>query len=136
MSAQMCDKIRYEGTEHYLAATPLEDYFVLHPEVRPVFQGFHSGCMRGYIAEWAIREKRLYLTDIRMMLSTTATFASLFPEAASEGVFADWVTGNLKCPHGRIVKSVHAGFDSIWEEELHLFLENGLLTGLEKRQNK
>ena len=135
MSAQMCDRIRCCGGEYYLAATPLEDYFVLHPDLRPSFQGFHTGCVRGYIGEWAVHGSELYLTGLRMVLSTDATFGTLFPDAGAKGVFADWVSGDLKCPHGKIVKSVHAGFASIWEEELHLFFENGILLRAEERRN-
>ena len=135
MSAQMCDKLRYEGEDFYLAATPLEDYFAVRPGLRPSFQGFHTGCMRGYISKWAVQGGRLYLTGIDMMLTTDATFETLFPHAGPDGVLADWVSGDLKCPRGRIVKSVHAGFASVWEEELHLFFENGALLRAEERRN-
>ena len=131
----MCDRLRYRDADYYLAATPLEDYFASHPGLRPSFQGFHTGCARGYIGEWAVRDDRLYLTGMCMMLTTDATFGTLFADAGESGLFAHWVSGDLKCPRGKVVKSVHAGFGSTWEEELHLFFEEGVLLAVEERQN-
>ena len=135
MSAQMHDKILYDGTEYLLAATPLEGYFDSHPERRPKFHGFNTACMRGYVAKWTVRDGRLYLVDVEMLIPTDATYASIFPDAAADGVFADWVSGDFKCPHGAMLRSVHAGFDSVWERELHMSFQNGLLTSVEDRRN-
>mgnify|MGYP003624008833 CR=1 FL=1 len=135
MSAQRYDRIRYDGTEYNLAATPLEQYFALHPERRPAFRGFDTGCMRGYVAEWAVRECRLYLVGMRMVMLTDATFESLFPDAVADGLFAGWVSGDLKGPHGELVQSVHAGFGSVWERELCLSFEDGVLKGAEDKRN-
>ena len=43
MSAQMYDRIVIDGTEFYLAAAPLEEYFRRQPEKRPAFTSFNSG---------------------------------------------------------------------------------------------
>ncbi|MDR2175063.1 MAG: hypothetical protein LBO82_03890 [Synergistaceae bacterium] len=135
MSAQRQDRIRYEGNDYGLAAAPLEPYFAARPELRPKFRTFDTGCMRGYIARWEIRGERLYLTGMDMVCETDATFASLFPEAGGEGIFASWVGGDLVCPRGKLLKYDHAGFGGQTESELILSLENGVLKSVRTKNN-
>ena len=61
-----------------------------------------------------------------MVLQTDATFESVFPEAG-DGMFADWVSGDLVCPYGKMLKYDHAGFASVREHELILTFERGIL---------
>ena len=42
-------------------------------------------------------------------------------------MFAGWVSGDLKCPYGKMLKYDHAGFSSVREHELILTFENGIL---------
>jgi hypothetical protein len=122
----MFDRIVWGGRAYWLAAAPLQDYFYAHPDLRPKFLGFNSACKRGYVAQWEIRKDRLYLVGMEMICQTDATFASLFP-GGEEGVFADWVSGDLTCPYGNLVKYEHAGFARTLEHELILSVENGIL---------
>ena len=126
MSGQMYEKIKYEGVDYGLAAMPLEEYFDANPSRRPKFTGFNTGCMRGYLARWEVRDQKLYLVGMDMVLKTDATFESVFPEAG-DGMFADWVSGSLVCPYGKMLKVDHAGFASVREHELILTFENGIL---------
>lgn len=135
MSAQMHDKIWFEGKSYPLAATPLGGYFKQNPDARPVYTSMDSGCARGYVAEWEIRADKLYLTGMEMICRTDSTFASIFPSASTEGVFADWVSALLVCPHGELIRYDHAGFASVYEFELLFSVENGLVMRTEKRKN-
>jgi hypothetical protein len=122
----MYEKIRYEGVNYDLAAMPLEKYFDANPSRRPKFLGFNTGCMRGYLARWDVRDQKLYLVGMDMVLQTDAAFSSVFPEAR-DGLFAEWVSGDLVCPYGKMLKYDHAGFASIREHEMILTFENGML---------
>ena len=124
MSAQMYDNITYEGKDYWLAAAPLEEYFAAAPARRPKFGGFNSACARGYVAKWEVRDMRLYLVGMDMILETDATFDSLFPEGVA---FAGWVSGDLSCPYGKLLKYDHAGFARTLEHELILSVENGIV---------
>lgn len=126
MSGQLYERIRYEGTDYGLAAMPLEEYFNANPARRPKFSGFNTGCMRGYLAQWEVRDKKLYLVGMEMVIQTDATFSSVFPEAG-DGIFAEWVSGDLVCPYGRMLRYDHAGFASVREHELILTFEKGVL---------
>jgi hypothetical protein len=130
----MYDKIIYEGKDYGLAAAPLEYYFSANAELRPNFTSFNSGCMRGYVGRWEIRGDRLYLVGMDMVRETASTFASIFPDAC-DGIFADWVSGDLVCPHGKLVKYDHAGFQSKREHELILTIESGVLKSTAARDN-
>jgi hypothetical protein len=130
----MYDKIVYEGKEYWLAATPLEAHFAANPGLRPKFEGFVSACARGYVARWEVRENRLCLTGMEMICRTDATFASLF-SGGKDGVFAEWVSGDLVCPYGGLVKYDHAGFARKLEHELILSFRNGVLETARTRDN-
>lgn len=126
MSAQMYDRITINGEDLNLAAAPLEEFFRRNPVKRPAFSSFNSGCMRGYVASWEVREGRLYLTGIRMVCDTESSFASIFPDAP-DGVFADWVSGELRCSSGRLLEVDNAGFGGRREFETTLEVEEGVV---------
>ena len=42
-------------------------------------------------------------------------------------IFADWYTGVLRIPKGGILNYIHAGFDSVYEQELYIIIENGIV---------
>jgi hypothetical protein len=134
LSAQLYDKIVYEGQEYGLAAAPLEACFAANPILRPKFTGFNSACTRGYIARWEFRGGRLYLVGMDMVCKTDATFDSLFP-GGKDGVFAEWVSEELVCPCGALVKYEHAGFARKLEHELLLSVKNGVLESAKIRDN-
>jgi hypothetical protein len=64
---------------------------------------------------------------MEMICRTDATFASLFPDGGDGGVFAGWVSGDLACPYGELVKYDHAGFARKLEHELILSFRDGVL---------
>ncbi|GHV46683.1 hypothetical protein FACS1894204_08800 [Synergistales bacterium] len=132
MSAQMYDSITYEEKDYWLAATPLEEHFAANPALRPKFVGFNSACARGYVAKWEIRDQRLCLVGMDMILETDAAFDSLFPDGV---VFAGWVSGELTCPYGGLLKYDHAGFARTLEHELILSVENGILKSARVKDN-
>jgi hypothetical protein len=130
----MYDRIIFNDVEYGLAATPLESYFAANPELRPKFTSFNTGCARGYVARWEVRDERLWLVGMDMVCETDATFASIFRDAR-EGIFAEWVIGELVCPYGKMLKYDHAGFCRVMEHELILDIENGVLKSFRTKDN-
>ncbi len=49
----------------------------------------------------------------------------LFPD--ENKVFANWFSGEIKVPQGEMLEYVHAGYGSIFEKDLILVVENGVL---------
>lgn len=63
------------------------------------------------------------------------TVASLFPESDGARVFAGWYSGELRCPQGERVRYVHCGFGSVYERDLLIHVENGVVVSEQVREN-
>ena len=55
---------------------------------------------------------------------------TLFPDYP-DGVFAHWVTGELRCPSGALLKYVHGGFGSLYKIDQFFRVQRGVV--LERR---
>ncbi|MDR3653361.1 MAG: hypothetical protein P4L34_10395 [Paludibacter sp.] len=135
MTAQIGDKISYIGQEYVLASEPLSPYLYSN-KIEKLFIGFNSACYRGYYATWKIENKSLYLMDIESpaslknedadkMEEQRSAMNTLFPGQTK--IFADWVNGKLKIQSGKILKYVPMGYESVYESDLFLTFENGIL---------
>jgi hypothetical protein len=76
-----------------------------------------TACWRGYQGSWEIKEGRFYLTGLR----------GRYALADTTPLFADWFTGVLRVPRGKQLQYVHMGFGSVYEEELHIKIEKGVV---------
>jgi hypothetical protein len=79
---------------------------------------YSTGCWRRYRGTWLIKEDKFYLAGLEGRFRLTS----------GEPVFADWFTGVLRVPRGKLLTYVHMVFGSIYEEELHIGVENGIVT--------
>jgi hypothetical protein len=150
MTAQVPDWLTYQGKNQALFSLPLEPYLEVAGR-RDALQGLHrnTACFRGYSAAWAIHEGALYLSSIsgwwdeplaphRASDGPPArrelTLAHLFPHASGP-ILADWFTGELRCPVGKLLQRVHMDFESVYESELLLQVQAGRLVGESQRTN-
>jgi hypothetical protein len=78
---------------------------------------FLTACWRRYIGTWEIKDNKLYLNKLFGALK----LQSLDP------VHADWFTGVLRIPQGERLHYVHMGFGSVFEKELHIKIEKGIV---------
>ena len=135
MTAQRPDTLIYEGQECALYTEPLEAYFRLG-NPRPGFRAPHTGLWRGYVATWRIAADMLFLTDLEAWLGdisgegplTQAGIEILFPDAHGP-VAAPWYSGVLHVQLGELLQYVHMGYESVYEQELLLTVENGRVVG-------
>ncbi len=153
MTAQLPDEIVYRGSRYALFANPLEAYFsAANP--RPAFLMLSTANRRGYIAEWEIADDRLFLVALtgKVRLESMPIpseggarhphwhagdcgdgpffLTDLFPQGGP--VPADWYTGVLKLPVGRMAKYVHAHYASRYESYIFLTITQGRLTNVEQ----
>jgi hypothetical protein len=135
MAAQIGDKILYNGQIHSLASEPLSPYLYSN-KIEKLFSGISSACYRGYCATWKIENKNIYLLNIESPNSkkdeTTdgvdepiSAMNKLFPEQTE--VFADWVNGKIKIQSGKVLQFVNKGYESVYEKDIFLRFENGVL---------
>jgi hypothetical protein len=135
MTAQFSEILHHKGERLSMRVTPLSDYFVLIG-VWPDFQYRCTACWRCYVGEWEITLDRLYLIGIRAHFKdgTEVTLGSLFPGYDSR-VFAHWYSGVLSIPQGDLVEYVHMGFASVYERDLLIAVEQGVIVDTQVRVN-
>ena len=139
-TAQIPEKILYEGESGSLLTNPLESYFG-KDNPRPEFAAPHTACWRGYIGSWEIREDTLYLVDITAWMkdgsgrSVPVEFETLFP-GKTKPMKADWFTGTLRIPRGKPIRYVHMGYQTVYEEEVHLRIEAGKVADRQRIDNR
>lgn len=135
MTAQVPERLRYGDKLLTLCTEPLAQYFEL-AGVAPAFARSTTALWRGYVGSWEIVGERLYMVDISgtCLDGTRATLDKIFP-GFPERVFAHWFSGTLRLPRGRQIEYVHMGYGSVFEEDLFLDLERGVVKTTRIRRN-
>lgn len=54
---------------------------------------------------------------------------------SDEKVFASWYSGIIRCPHGELLEYVHMGYESEYEYNLFIKIENGIIVSEDKFKN-
>jgi hypothetical protein len=116
MTAQVGEKIIVDGQETWMAFCP--PLPIGHPRLVAVGgdRPTSTACWRGYVGTWELRQDRFYLVGVE----------GDFKLNGDEPIFADWFTGVLRIPKGKILMYVHMGFGSVYEEELHIRITRGV----------
>lgn len=151
-TAQAPDILILDGKEVPLFENPLEAFWP-DGNGRPNIEAVglpreeiitSSNNWRGYVAEWAIRGDRLFLTDLSRRCGIPKWRAWMKPWADDEyrsvpmelvlpgkelPVFAEWYSGRLKIPQGKMTRYVHMGYGSEYERELLIEIKNGVVVG-------
>lgn len=135
MTAQLGENLYIDGQLYSMTCNPLCNYFAL----AGIDPGFESNCTalwRGYIGTWEIVDNRLYLTELSGTLEgdIEATVATFFPDFPDR-VFAHWYTGTIRIPQGKLLEYVHMGYGSMYERDLILKLEKGVVIDTLLRHN-
>lgn len=79
---------------------------------------FSSACWREYIGTWEIKNQKFYLVNLE----------GRYKLSENNPIFADWFTGTLRIPQGKMLHYVHMGYGSVFERELYTKIENGIVT--------
>jgi hypothetical protein len=135
LTAQVSEALHYRGDDLALCTEPLEGYFALTGE-RPPFEAPHTALWRGYVGQWEILDDRLYLTGLTGCGKNGQDIGlpQLFPDYSSR-VFAHWVNGTLRATRGKCLQYVHAGFASVYEQDVFFHFDNGILMSVEVIDN-
>ena len=139
-TAQIPERIVYEGTEGFLFTEPLDKYFT-RDNPRPEFAAPHTACWRGYVGTWEIKDNTLYLLDIKAWMrneegkAAPVEFERIFP-GKTKPIKADWFTGTLRIPRGEPIRYVHMGYQTIYEYDVFLRIEAGKVVGRQIVDNR
>ena len=122
------ETIFIDGKKHYMASEPFEQY-LLSIALAPEFYPPNTACWRGYTGTWKIEDDKLYLVNLNGYIKTPEKeyqgidMNYFFPD--QKIVFADWFSGELRIPEGKMVQYIHMGYESLYEKDLILDITNG-----------
>ncbi|MBK9992383.1 MAG: hypothetical protein IPP19_17095 [Verrucomicrobia bacterium] len=136
-TAQYPEKLRIDGKEEHLMTTPLEEFWhAKYPRPDTLTQTSWA-CWRGYVGTWEIIGNKLCLlqlvrTEIRPKddsFEEETTSLPLKTYFGTDGpVIAEWFTGVLRVARGPLLAQVNTGYASVYEEDLFLIVERGIVT--------
>jgi hypothetical protein len=133
MAAQLADIIWMDGEKKDLYSNPLEEYFLKRRKRRPAFYVLDV-CRRGYVATWEVRDGQLFLINLEGDIESNSIFSrkikkctvsTIFKKADPKGVKAVWFSGKLRVPQGNMTQYEDSGYESRFEKEIILTVENG-----------
>ncbi len=137
-TGQAGDILIWNGDTTYVFSNPLQARLDIDFLQLKMFgeneAGLNTACWRGYIAEWTIEDKELFLTNIYSCNysddSIKADLSELFGYEFFDGkVNANWFTGDLVIPQGELIHYFHAGYEYFYEKETELNLKEGKVVG-------
>lgn len=133
MTAQFREQILIDGVAHMLCSEPLGAYIGFGGYMPPLDRTC-TALWRGYLGKWEIRDGRLYLLALSAMPGCALTLEDVFP-GYPDRVFAHWYSGTLRVAQGNLLRYVHQGYRSVYERDLFIRVEQGVVTGQETREN-
>jgi hypothetical protein len=130
MTVQVPETLRYKGEILTFDDYPLEPYLA-SGRCAVKFQAPSTALHRGYVGTWSIEHARLYLTKLEGHVGEFANTVEvgleiLFPDSP-DGVFARWFSGQLCCPMGELLNYGRGGFTSVYESDLFIQIEQGVV---------
>ncbi len=142
-TAQVPNKLILDGKEVPLFGNPLDSWLEKNPP-KPEFchdEIISSNNWRGYQATWKISGDRLLLLEVAKMHSVPkwrswlsdngyeyrAVPVEWYMPGKKLPVFAEWYSGRLKIPQGKMTRYVHMGYASEYERELLIEIKNGVV---------
>ena len=125
MTAQAHERLIFNGNETSMAAEPLNQYLQNRNDIK--FISPSTACWRGYHGQWEIKDSKLYLIGLKAYIEgyREVGLNYLFPE--QKQVFANWFNGEIRIPQGEMLEYVHMGYASLYDSDLFLVIENGIL---------
>jgi hypothetical protein len=134
MTPQIFERIIYKGIEYNLANEPLDPILEeKNIKIKPSL--IMSSCWRGYIGTWEIKQDKLYLISLKILGESDAQFAIIKIFPGQKEVFAEWFSGQLRIPLGDIIKAVYGGYDTIYERDIILTIDHGILIDSKEVEN-
>ena len=125
MTIQAGDILSYNGKKTTIATEPLKTYLETRSDVSFIFKS--SALVRGYIGNWKIKNKKLFLVSLVGFIKSNekVDLEYLFPNKIE--VFADWFSGKIRIPEGDMLEKINLGYSSVYERDRILNFKKGTL---------
>jgi hypothetical protein len=123
MTVQVQDSLNLDGELVWIAGDMV---IVPHPRIRKLNDEeaiescewtFSTACHRGFLANWEIKDGKLYLIDV----------IGIFNLIGEELLFAEWYSGRLCVQAGAIIKRPSFGYDSGRERDIEIEVKDGMV---------
>ncbi|HBE41808.1 MAG TPA: hypothetical protein DDW27_11505 [Bacteroidales bacterium] len=119
MTAQIREILYYNGEKYFLSSEPLKPLLEIigdNPFPKPIVCS--TACWRGYVGTWEIFEDKFFLVGLKGCPEENKELSldNLFPN--QDKVFAEWFTGEIIIPQGKMLHYEHMGYMSIFERDL------------------
>lgn len=124
MTIQAADILSYNGKKTSIASEPLKSYLDARSDVGFVYKT--TALVRGYIGKWEIKNKKLYLISLVGFIENNkqVDLNYLFPNETE--VFANWFSGDIRIPEGKLLKKINLGYASVFEKDRFLCFKKGV----------
>lgn len=125
MTAQLSELLHYKGKHHALCTLPLDSHAKI-AQIRASLHDVHShtACERRYVGIWKVIECKLYLDGMKTVRGDDLPVKDFF-DGQNFPILASWFSGELRCPKGELLKYVHFGFRSVYEQDLVIIVKSG-----------
>ena len=135
-TAQYGDLLITGKDTSWITSNPLEIYFKNKGE-RTLgdleLEGSCSALWRGYVATWKLESDSLFLVRVQTdYCGDNPKEIDLTTEFNTNHIYANWVNHTLVRTKGELLRYVHAGYASIYEEEIFYSFNNGILESTSK----
>jgi len=131
-TAQIPDLMVIDKDTFFMHTNPLEIYLdsIGNRDFPDFVGGGSTACWRGYQAVWRVENDSLFLEKIQSCHrdegDIDANLHKMFRDKFINGrVYADWYTGLIVLPHGRLKQYVHMGYASTYSKYLLLEISRG-----------
>ena len=125
MTIQAGDILSYNGKKTTIATEPLKTYLETRSDVGFIFKS--TALVRGYIGNWKIKNKKLYLVSLLGFIESNEKVGLeyLFPNKTE--VFAEWFSGDIRIPEGDLLEKINLGYSSVYARDRVFNFNKGIL---------
>lgn len=142
-TAQVPDKIIFNGIKYDLMSNPLEVYFNKFPEKKPLANTNSTALWRGYIATFEVFENKLFVKDIVVQEENDSLHNEIKEVSIFKAIFGnverfncDFFSGLLVLPYGELINYVHMGYSSTYANYILLEINESSLVNIKEYDYK
>lgn len=134
-TGQAPDILILKGKQQALNTNPLSGWLQTHPDRLPRDGVNSTANWRGYVATWEISQGRLWLRKVTVEYHVEGAGKGefefedrdvtdrLFP--GQRDIVAQWYSGTLIVPTGKLINYVHMGYGSTYERYTVVWVDRG-----------
>lgn len=137
-TGQITERINDNGVIKKLCTCIIEDDTMTFDRVKELLPAqTNTALWRKYVGSWRITNDSLFLDSLTTVADKAIDINKIYTDHTTpSGIFADWFSGTLRIVSGEIVRYIHMGWESIWEQEEFVTVDHGKVTGRRTATNR